>query len=85
WLVPPGYDLKALERIGDLGAVTSRFDLFSSPIPFLKWESTTPFYGIKESRMPLKTGVCRRLGGKPVLVGLPLRDEPMMPYRRAHF
>ncbi|NBJ69039.1 hypothetical protein D1839_06070 [Roseburia sp. 1XD42-34] len=42
-----GYDLKAFERIGDLGAVTSCFDLLTSPI-LRPWESTTPFYGIKE-------------------------------------
>ncbi|MBS7430358.1 hypothetical protein [Virgibacillus sp. 6R] len=45
-----------VERIGDLGAVTSHFNLFSSPLPFLNWESTAPYIRDK-GIMPLKTGI----------------------------
>ncbi|API92169.1 hypothetical protein BKP57_10200 [Virgibacillus sp. 6R] len=83
-LVPPGYDLKALERIGDLGAVTSHFNLFSSPLPFLKWESTAPYIRDK-GIMPLKQGYADDWATRPFLVGLPLRDEPMTTYRRGDF
>ncbi|API91860.1 hypothetical protein BKP57_08460 [Virgibacillus sp. 6R] len=35
--------------------------------------------------MPLKQGYADVWAASPFLVGLPLSDEPMRPYRRAHF
>ncbi|KNE19801.1 hypothetical protein SAMN05421787_101892 [Virgibacillus pantothenticus] len=51
--------------------------------PFSNVANGTNQLKIKES-CPYKQGYADVWAASPFLVGLPLRGEPMMPYRRAH-
>jgi hypothetical protein len=54
-LVPQGYDLKALERIGHLGAVFSLLN-FSMFLQLLMRETTAPYMRDKIKRLFKKQG-----------------------------